>query len=95
MDPPACGLSLQIPAFCLLYAQQHFLARLLVAGSIIKESRSEVKNGYREASSCLHINTIKCMFATRTKLSNDIVSGNWSVKLFFNCDLNVFVNLAL
>ena len=43
MGPPACGLSLKITAFCLIYAKWHFLAGLPVPGNVIKESPSEVR----------------------------------------------------
>lgn len=95
MGPPACGLSLKITAFCLIYAKWHFLAGLLVPGNVIKESPSEVRTRKREAPSRLHINTIKRIVTAAAKLSDDIVGGNWSVKMFFNCDLNVFINFAL
>jgi hypothetical protein len=56
----------------------------------IKELDKDQKKG---TSSRLHINTIKRVVTT-TKLS-DAIGGNWSVKMLFNCDLNVFINLTL
>lgn len=38
---------------------------------------------------------LNALLQQRLKLSDDIIGGNWSVKMFFNCDLNVFINLAL